>query len=106
MSQQKVLWQDRARELGGDELVELIDGMAVDIHNIKIGMDKFLTAFPNGDMDGHREYHRIMIERNRELRRLSSIIREKTIVGLVWMILVGVGVSIWHQFISLVAKGQ
>lgn len=106
MSTPKTLWQNRAREIGGDELVEVIDGMAMDIHNIKQNMDRFLTAFPNGDIDGHREYHRIMIERNRELRHISSVIREKTVVGLVWMIIIGIGISIWHELINLVAKGQ
>lgn len=72
-------------------------------------MNKELTAikneaFPNGDLTGHKYYHNIMIERNRELKSLRNAIAEKTISGLAWsgtMFLVYAVIdylkSKWHQ---------
>lgn len=100
------IWQDQARKAGGDELVTIIEGVANDVHSIKTTLDKLTTAFPNNDLDGHRVYHEAMIERNRELKRLTQVIREKTIIGLLWMALAGTGIAIWHEFLSYVAKGQ
>lgn len=42
------------------------------------------SAFPNGDLSGHKYYHQIMIERNRELKSLKTAIVEKTFSGLAW----------------------
>lgn len=91
------LWQDQARQLGGGELVAIIERMGQDIHHIK----KSLTApFPGGDIEGHLRYHQLMIERNNELRRLRVAIQEKTISGLIWAALAFLGLCIYNYFVS------
>lgn len=54
------------------------------------------SAFPNVDTEGHRRYHQTMIEILEERRRLRVAILEKTISGLVWAVLVFVGMAAWH----------
>lgn len=86
--QKNTLWQDQARKLGGDSLVEVITGMAEDINGMKGKievMDKhILKAFPGGDLEGHRRYHELMIRRTDEIRSLRIAIAEKTLTGLLW----------------------
>lgn len=54
------------------------------------------SAFPNGDTEGHRRYHQTMIEILEERRRLRVAIQEKTISGLVWALMVFIGLAAWH----------
>lgn len=92
---QEHLWQEQARRLGGDDLVTTIETMARDIHDIKKNMaDLSSTAFPGGDVEGHRRYHELMIERNMELRRLRIAIQEKTLSGLVWVLIIFLGLCV------------
>jgi hypothetical protein len=95
-------WQEQAREIGAGELVTVIEEIASDIHSIKSNMDRLVRAFPNDDLDGHREWHKIMIERNREMRELKMEIRKKGVIGFLWMILGGIGVAVWHEVGSIV----
>lgn len=59
-------------------------------------MKDLKEAFPAGDVDGHRRYHELMIERNAELRRLRVAVQEKTISGLVWAFIVFSAFAAWH----------
>lgn len=63
---------------------------------------RFADAFAAGDHIGHRRYHELLIERNAELRRLRQAIIEKTISGLVWSFIVGVGAALWFAVIAYV----
>lgn len=56
------------------------------------------AAFPGGDTGAHLRYHESLIERNAELRRLRVAIQEKTISGLIWAGLVGLGAILWNAF--------
>ena len=47
-------------------------------------LDKMRSAFPNGDIEGHRRYHELKIEELAERRRLRVAIQEKTISSLLW----------------------
>lgn len=62
---------------------------------------KFLEAFPNGDFTGHCRYHEIQIEILLAKRKLIAAVQEKTISGLVWAFMVGLGIAVWQWF-----KGQ
>lgn len=53
-----------------------------------------LAAFPGSDIEGHRRYHEMQIALLEERRKLRAAIQEKTISGLVWMFLMGVGAFI------------
>ena len=89
------LWQEQARQIGGDELVVTIENMAKDIHDIKKSVsDLSHSAFPGGDIEGHRRYHASMIERTEEIRRLRRAIQEKTISGLIWALIVFLGLCV------------
>jgi len=93
-----VLWQKQARELGGDGLVEVIEGMASDLTKVKSRLDvmdkHIMRAFPEGDVDGHRIYHELIIQRTREIKSLKLAIMEKTIVGLVYAAVIFLGLCI------------
>lgn len=97
--EQNILWQKQARELGGEHLVAVIEGMGNDIHSVKRRLDQvdkhMKDAFPNGDLEGHRLFHDAMIARTRELRALKIVIRDKTLAGLVWSAMAFVGWCIW-----------
>lgn len=92
----KELWQQQAEKLGGEALVETIEQMAQDIHEIKKNVSDLTTsAFPGGDVEGHRRYHALMIERTEEIRRLRRAIQEKTISGLIWAFLVFLSLCVY-----------
>lgn len=65
-------------------------------------LDKLSTAFPGQDFDGHKRYHETIIEMLAERRRLRQAIQEKTISGLVWMMIVGVGLAVWHELAGFI----
>lgn len=96
------LWQQQAQKLGGEALVEVIENMADDIHEIRKSMEDLVkTAFPNGDVIGHSSYHKAMIDRNEELRRLRRAVEEKTLSGLIWAFLVFLGLCVFNYVIGL-----
>ncbi len=95
------LWQKQARTLGGDDLVDALESMADDIAEIKRTLSR---AFVGGDADGHRRYHELVQERNAELRRLRIAIQEKTISALIWSIIVGISIAVWHEIVSVVGR--
>lgn len=65
---------------------------------------RFAEAFPGGDHAGHCRYHELMIENIEANKRLRQAIIEKTVAGLVWGTLVGVGIACWQYLKSLVGK--
>lgn len=105
------MWQQEARKLGGESLVEIIqdirDGMQTVISRLDAMEDRHETseasiallrlAFPVGDTEGHRRYHELMIESLAERRRLRTAITEKTLTGLVWLGLGTVGIALWLE---------
>lgn len=54
-------------------------------------------AFVGNDYEGHRRGHEAWIERTIELRRMRVAIQEKTVAGLIWAIIVWVGMAAWHE---------
>lgn len=63
-------------------------------------------AFPGGDIDGHRRYHELMIERTSEVRRLRVAIQEKTISGLLWALIIGIGLAVWSYVKTALFSGR
>jgi hypothetical protein len=53
-------------------------------------------GFPDGDLDGHRRYHEEQIEMMKAKRRMYDSIAEKTMTGLLWALIVAVGVALWE----------
>ncbi len=63
-----------------------------------------ISAFPSGDFDAHRKYHELQMELLAEKRKLRVAIQEKTISGLIWLTIIGIGTAVWHEFLTLVKK--
>jgi hypothetical protein len=112
-------WAEQAERAGGTELVRVISEVITGQKNLleKMGnmeqrqirsarsIERLISAFPAGDVEGHKRYHDMMIRSLDEKRRLRIAIQEKTISGLVWSIIVFAGVSIW-KFILAAIKAQ
>lgn len=64
---------------------------------------RFAEAFPGGDHIGHCRYHTLMIEEIEAKKKLRQAVMEKTIAGLVWGALVGLGILVW-QYLKSMAK--
>ena len=58
---------------------------------------KIMSAFPSGDVDGHKRYHETMIEDMQSRKDLTKAIKEKTISGLIWAGMVAAGAAGWHE---------
>ena len=54
-----------------------------------------MSAFPAGP-EKHFEYHQEQIDFMRERRELWRSLREKSIGGLLWAGIVGLGTAVWH----------
>lgn len=63
---------------------------------------RFAEAFPGGDHIGHCRYHTLMIEEIEAKKKLRQAVMEKTIAGLVWGALVGLGIVVWQYLKSIV----
>lgn len=68
-------------------------------------MDAVEKAFPNDDPQSHRQYHEALIDQNRDRKKLIAAVKEKTVAGLVWAIMLGIGIACWKYFMGLIAAG-
>lgn len=77
------------------EIAEIKTNMGQMTSAVSADVERVLRAFPSEDTDGHRRFHETMIESLEERRRLRRAIQEKTIAGLLWAALVGLGLAVW-----------
>ena len=120
MTAQHELWQQEAIRLGGERLVQIITDIRngqneiieqlEDMNKRHVKAEEALAqlnkAFPAGDIEGHKRYHETMIIMLEERRRLRQAVQEKTISGLVWAGIVGVGMLVWHELQNIVNAVQ
>lgn len=59
---------------------------------------QFKEAFPSGDYAGHKRYHEIQIEILLARRRLIAAVTEKSVSGLVWGLMVAIGLAVWGYY--------
>ncbi len=59
-------------------------------------LKNFIGAFPEGDTRGHRDAHKAWIEREKKRAALRDAIIQKSLAGLLWMAIVGIGIAVWH----------
>ena len=78
-------------------LSEIQEKTARALNDVTAASQKILTAFPNGDIDGHRFYHDALIKKIAAREKLAEAIKEKTIISLIWMGLSALGIAIWHE---------
>lgn len=74
------------------------------LENLTLKLDGLAKAFPDGDVDAHRQYHLIAMENLAEKKKLRLAIQEKTISGLIWAGLVAVGLAVFHELQSVLIK--
>jgi hypothetical protein len=87
-----------SEEHNGDDHEERIRAL----ERLHIDLEKrFAAAFPGGDHIGHCRYHDLMIEDIATRKRLHEAIMQKTMAGLVWAVVIVIGVSIWQWIKSL-----
>ena len=99
-----MMWQEDARKAGGEKLVLVIAQMLESQRRTEDRLteleamlkDHVGEAFPGGDAEGHRRAHEAMIELTNEKRRLRAAIMEKTLSGLVWSLVIALGVAAWE----------
>lgn len=53
------------------------------------------TAFPDGDMDGHRRYHEILIEEALERKKMRNAIFIHVAKSSTWAVIAGLVVLVW-----------
>lgn len=56
---------------------------------------RFAEAFPGGDHLGHCRYHQLMIEDIESRKRLTQALKEHSLIGVLWAILIFVGTACW-----------
>lgn len=62
---------------------------------IKQVQKMIMTAFPDGDAEGHRRFHEESIETMRDLRDLMRRVRNNTVTGIVWAAIVLCAAALW-----------
>lgn len=85
--------QRQARE----KIYGKLDDIGDRIQMLESRINHLTTAFPNGDIPGHRLYHELMIEEIADRKRLIKAIKEKALSSLVWSALVALGLMAWHE---------
>ena len=61
---------------------------------------RLLDVFPAADAEGHRPYHEMMMEAERDRKKLITAVKEKTVAGLVWAVMLGLGIAYWKYFLG------
>lgn len=103
------LWQEEAKRIGGGHLIAVIEDIremqSVTLNRLE-NMDKQTTlntqniaalqaAFPANDTEGHRRYHQLIIDNTEAKRALTKAIKEKTISGILWSVVVWAASEAW-----------
>jgi hypothetical protein len=117
--QPRTLWQDEAERAGGPVLITMLLDVLESQKQISsrlahlealvasnVAQLGILTrAFPEGDIEGHARYHKTIIQLVEEKRRLRIAIQEKTISGLIWACIIGIGVAVANQIKFWLSSG-
>lgn len=81
-----------------DERIQNLEGWRIEMEK------RFADAFPGGDHVGHCRYHQLMIDDIDAKKRLRQAVMEKTIAGLVWAAIIGLGLAVWG-YLKALLKG-
>jgi|GEM_PF-4450793 len=105
----KPLWQTELEESHGNTLVNVLEEILEGLDTVNTKADKMeLTlksmnkAFPDGDIEGHRRYHAEIIEVLQERKKFYREITKKTIIGVIWFLLVWLAMATYHELQSTV----
>lgn len=67
---------------------------------------KFMSAFPEGDLEGHRRYHQLLIEEAEDRKKMRQAIITKSTVSLIWVLLCALGAAFWAWIVQQVKNGK
>ena len=67
------------------------------LSSIESKVDMVAAAFPGGDFEGHKRYHQALIQTLEEKRAFYRSLKEKTLLGILWALVVWLGMAIWHE---------
>ena len=67
------------------------------------------SGFPENDdgspdLNGHREYHKLLMEVQRKRIKMYDAIIEKTLTALLWVVIVFIGSALWTHVRGLLGK--
>lgn len=62
------------------------------------------TGFPDGDLDGHRRYHELLIEEALERKRMRSAVFIHVAKASTWAVIVGLLALLWAGFKERILK--
>jgi hypothetical protein len=88
------------------DIIDRVDTLEDEMGHVKRRVDDLYKAFPANDLEGHRRAHEAMIEDINTRKRLTEVIREKTISGLIWLGIVAIGTAVWKHFLTIVKLGS
>lgn len=74
------------------------------IDHIDRRFDELKTAFPKGDLDGHRRAHETVMSDAADREKLWKAVLEKTISGSVWAAIVLLAMALWELVKDRVKK--
>lgn len=60
-------------------------------------IDRLRSAFPGGDVEGHRRYHELQIAKIQSWDRLTETLREKTAGGIIWGLMIFLSFAAWNE---------
>ena len=81
-----------------DDLKKHIDARFDETH------DLLKSAFPGGDLDGHRRAHETEIKQSIEKERFWADIRSKLATGIIWGAFLMLGTAAWEYLKKEVQK--
>jgi hypothetical protein len=112
------LWKQEAIKMGGQNLVGKIIEMSDGIHALvksadanddrmrdtEMAIQKLYSAFPSGDVDGHRRYHEAVIQSVIARNKLYTHLLEKGLGGILWAAIVGLSMMLWFGFLHIIGQ--
>lgn len=95
--------EDALTEEQEDQLAEITDPAVMRLlrqilHKQDAMGDLLMSAFPGGDLEGHKRYHEEVILLLQEKRKMWADVRAHVVKGSVWALLVAAAVALWQGF--------
>ena len=88
------------------KILSILEQQSVQLDKLEAAYNKLLVAFPEGDAEGHRRYHEIVVESEKTKLAFKRSVIEKSLAALVWTLLVFLGTSVWAYVQTLMYHGK
>lgn len=100
---------DSLRDEIGQRHVENTSSLEVIEKDIKVltdRVDDLAKGFPNGDPDGHRQYHDAVIKRMEARTRFYEDLRGELAKKGIWSMIILVGAALWFYAKAKLSEGR